>query len=88
MSPTDAQRSIELGISGRVASLDGKSGFGPEILSLEEQEARRRAEVAARMQRVGGVRIWRGFRGIGPKPSHRQPGLSREETEPGASYGQ
>ena len=86
MSVADAQENVELGIGDRVASLDGKSGFGPEILDLEEQESRRRAEVANRMQRVRGVRIWRGIRGIGPKPSLRRPGVSEEETKSGASY--
>lgn len=82
MSTTDAQELIGLTIDRRVAGLDGKSGFGPEILNLEEQESRRRADVANRMYRAGGVRIWRGF-GIGPKPSLRQHGVPKEETSPG-----
>lgn len=86
ISPADAQGTIDLDIDKRVAGLDGKSGFGPEVLDLEEQEGRRRAEVAARMQRQGGVRIWRGFRGIGPKPSLRRPGVPMEETNPGIYY--
>lgn len=85
ISAADAEESTGVGIGGRVAGLDGKSGFGPEILDLEEQEGRRRAEVATRMQRVGGVRIWRGFRGVGPKPSLRQTSVPRDETRPGIS---
>jgi hypothetical protein len=78
-SAADAQE----GIGERVAGLDGKSGFGPEFLNLDDQEGRRRAEVAARMHSIRGVRIWRDLRGIGPGPSLGQRGVPQEDTKPG-----
>lgn len=81
MSVGDAQGSVGLGINERVAGLEGKTGFGPEILNPEDQEGRRRAEVARR-QRVGWVRIW-GFEDIGQELALRQPRVPEEETKPG-----
>ena len=83
ISVANAQESIEVGISDRVAVLDGKSGFGPEFFDLGDHEGRRRAEVANRMQSIRGVRIWRGLRGIGPKHSLGQRGVPKEEAKLG-----